>query len=110
MIGPNDKPKIAIKKKNIQVVIDYCIENNIEFSVKNKPLADDDLEVEVNISQIQKAIVFGMFMRENRLNLAGMEAVASTLKAKKPQPKKEETIATAEEEKKIEKPDDKTLF
>ncbi len=70
----NEYPKVVIKKKNIQILIDYCLEENIEFTVRNKPFSDNDLEVELKISEIKKALVTGMFLRENRIELDGAEA------------------------------------
>jgi hypothetical protein len=52
----NEYPKVVTKKKNIQTLIDYCLTENIEFSVRNKPFSDNDLEVELKISDIRKAL------------------------------------------------------
>lgn len=85
-------PVITIKKKNLHVIIDYCVENKLEFIVKPK-LVGDEFDVEVPISSIQQAILFGMFLRENRLMPNGMQAqVVSSAKAKATKAQAEKTI------------------
>lgn len=66
-------PVVTIKKKNLHVIIDYCVENKLEFIVRPK-LTGDEFDVEVPISSIHQAILFGMFLRENRLMPNGMQA------------------------------------
>lgn len=70
-------PVVTIKKKNLQVIIDYCVENKLEFIVKPR-LAGDEFDVEVPISSIHQAILFGMFLRENRLMPNGMQPAVTT--------------------------------
>lgn len=108
-------PVITIKKKSLHVIIDYCVENKLEFIVKPK-LVGDEFDVEVPISSIQQAILFGMFLRENRLMPNGMQAqvVANTKTTKgvKTQEKTNEINSkTAEEDLKEESIDlfDETL-
>ena len=101
MTNPNDKPKLVVKKKNMQPVIDYCLENAVEFAVKHKPLPDDEWEIELNITTIKKAIQLGMFLRENRLYPLGMEPISAPVSKNKKAtaiPKKEDTIIEDNEE------------
>ena len=87
-------PIVTIKKKNLQVIIDYCVENKLEFIVKPR-LAGDEFDVEVPIASIHQAILFGMFLRENRLIPNGMQAqVVSSAKAKATKAQAEKTIET----------------
>lgn len=75
-------PVVTIKKKNLQVIIDYCVESKLEFIVKPR-LAGDEFDVEVPISSIHQAILFGMFLRENRLMPNGMQPhVSASAKTK----------------------------
>lgn len=37
-------PVVTIKKKNLQVIIDYCVENKLEFIVKPR-LAGDEFDL-----------------------------------------------------------------
>lgn len=110
-------PVVTIKKKNLQVIIDYCVEKKLEFIVKPR-LAGDEFDVEVPITSIHQAILFGMFLRENRLMPNGMQAqvVSSKAKATKAQAEKaiennSASINTVEEELKDEAIDlfDETL-
>jgi hypothetical protein len=65
-------PVVTIKKKNLHVIIDYCVESKLEFIVRPK-LTGDEFDVEVSINNIHQAILFGMFLRENRLMPNGMQ-------------------------------------
>jgi hypothetical protein len=75
----DDKPIILTKRKNIQVVIDYCIEQKISFSASPRAISIDEWEIELNITAIKGAIALGIFVKENKLELYGME---ETLKPK----------------------------
>lgn len=75
----DDKPIILTKRKNIQVVIDYCIEQKISFSASPRAISIDEWEIELNITTIKGAIALGIFVKENKLELYGME---ETLKPK----------------------------
>lgn len=110
-------PVVTIKKKNLHVIIDYCVESKLEFIVKPR-LAGDEFDVEVPIASIHQAILFGMFLRENRLMPNGMQAqVVSSAKAKATKALVEKTVEsnpvelTAEDELKEETVDlfDETL-
>jgi hypothetical protein len=69
----NDElPMVAVKKKNIQSVIDYCIENEVEFTVKPKTPGLDDWKIELNLTQVKKAIHFGMFLKEIKSEIVGL--------------------------------------
>jgi hypothetical protein len=89
-------PAVKIKRKSISTLFDYCLENKIEITVK--PLQNDEFEVEFNLSDVTKAILLGMFLREMKLELIGVAIAAPSLaKAKKPEVKeaaKEETPAS----------------
>lgn len=72
MSTTDDKPIILSKRKNIQTVIDYCLEQKISFSANPRAISIDEWEVELNISSIKAAIALGMFVRENKLDMYGM--------------------------------------
>ncbi len=89
MYNANEKPKVILKSKNIQTLIEYCIEQKIEFTVIPRTIANDEWEIDVNIKEIKKAIIFGMFLKENKFDLYGFEEVAKkTPVASKQQPVK----------------------
>jgi hypothetical protein len=65
----NEKPRIIVKSKNLQIVIDNCIEQKTEFTVIPRNTSNDEWEVELNIKTISNAIEWGMFMKANKLEL-----------------------------------------
>jgi hypothetical protein len=77
----DEKPILLTKRKNIQVVIDYCIEQKISFNASPRAISIDEWEIELNITTIKGAIALGIFVKENKLDLYGM---GETLKPKAP--------------------------
>jgi hypothetical protein len=76
-------PSVTLKKKNLSSLIEYCIENKIDFSVKSRSSADD-FDVEFLISDTKKAIALGMCLKELKLELNGLSVIpVSAIKAKK---------------------------
>jgi hypothetical protein len=67
----NNKPKLTVKAKNLQLVFDYCIENKLKFSVAPR-LIQDEWEFELNISDIMTAVALGVFIKENKIEVAGL--------------------------------------
>jgi hypothetical protein len=84
------KPSVTVKKKNIQTILDYCLDTKQEFTVLPKA-GTDEWNIEINITEINKAISFGMFLRENKMEANGVtpyvapakEAAAPKSKAEK---------------------------
>ncbi|PKP21957.1 MAG: hypothetical protein CVU05_05765 [Bacteroidetes bacterium HGW-Bacteroidetes-21] len=68
----SNKPRVLLKSKNMQVLMEYCIENKLEFTVIPRKM-NDEWEIEINIADITSAIELGMFMRSNKLELVGNE-------------------------------------
>lgn len=97
-----DKPTLNIKRRNIQILFDYLLDNKLEFSVKDKAFTADEFEISINITEIKKAIAFGVFLRENKLEMPGVYEVSKTSK-KTTNGKAEETLVTnnPKEEKEI---------
>lgn len=62
---------VIVKRKNIQTVFDYCIDNRIETKMTPRDMPEE-WELEFNIADIMKAINLGMFLRENKLELVGL--------------------------------------
>lgn len=81
--------KVVLKKKNIAVLVDFCLEESVEFTAKPQSFPDTDWEFIMKISDIKTAVVAGMFLRENRIEVSGVDQ----LKYKKPvkKTKEEET-------------------
>ena len=80
----NNKPKLVVRLKNLQLVFDYCIENKLKFNVAPK-LSNDEWEFELNITDIMGAVALGVFVRENRLDVAGLNTGAPKVQTT-PQP------------------------
>jgi hypothetical protein len=64
-------PKIVLKKKQIQKLVDFSLEEGIEFTVRQQQFPDTDWEVEMKINDINTAILTGMYLRENKLEPEG---------------------------------------
>ncbi len=68
VIMQNEKPRILVKTKNLQVIFDYCIESKTEFTVIPRN-TNDDWEIELSIRSIIDAIRWGMFLKTNKIDL-----------------------------------------
>ncbi len=66
----SEKPRIIVKAKNIQLVLDYCLQQKTEFTVIPRNNSNDEWEIELSIKSISKAIEWGMFLKANKLDLA----------------------------------------
>ena len=73
-----EKPRIIVKAKNIQLVLDYCLQQKTEFTVIPRNAANDEWEIELTIKNISKAIEWGMFLKTNKLELAVNELFNKT--------------------------------
>src|SRR5689334_22758116 len=69
MLGQN--ASVIVKRKNIQVVFDYCLDNRIETKMTPRDMPEE-WELEFNVADIMKAINLGMFLKENKLELVGL--------------------------------------
>jgi hypothetical protein len=69
MLGQN--ASVIVKRKNIQVVFDYCLDNRIETKMTPRDMPEE-WEMEFNVADIMKAINLGMFLRDNKLELVGL--------------------------------------
>jgi len=88
-----DLPLVAVKRKNIQSVMDYCLENEVEFTVKPKTAGIDEWKIEVNITNVKKAVHFGMFLKEIKSEIVGLPYVSPIAK----EPKKIEAKESSKE-------------
>jgi hypothetical protein len=87
-------PKVVLKKKQIPTLIDFCLEESIEFNVKQQNFPDTDWEVELKIKEIKTALLVGMFLRDNKFEISGIEQQRIV---KKPVSKKGEDKTDKEE-------------
>lgn len=80
MFTASDKPTVTLKRKNIQTVFDYCLDNDFTFSAR-RAAGKDEFEVEFDVTDVKRGILLGMFLRENRLELNGHTAPAAVAPA-----------------------------
>jgi hypothetical protein len=105
--------KVILKQKSIPTLVDFCLDEKIEFTVRPQAFPDTDWEFNMMVKDIKTAVMTGMFLRENRIDIAGNEMQA---KAKKPAPKKskeeedEKTVASQPEDSKTPETEEKGLF
>jgi len=65
--------KVVLKRKNIPMLVDFCLEESVEFAVKPQTFPDTDWEFTMKIAEIKTAVVAGMFLRENRIEITGID-------------------------------------
>ena len=97
MSKTDDKPVILAKRKNIQIIFDYCLDQKIEFKVSPRTISNEEWELELSIDSIKMAIALGMFVRENKLDMHGMGefSKSKSISNGKKLEEKEKTIAPA---------------
>lgn len=72
-----ENPIVSCKRKHVQLITDYCLDAKVEFTIRPGK-GNDDFETEFHIQDIFRAVTLGMFLRENRLFLKGMEPQTTT--------------------------------
>ena len=89
-----EKPTVTVKKKNIFALVEYCIENKIDFTVKSKS-SIDDFDIEFIITNTKKAIALGMCLKELKMELNGLSVtpIAAIKASKKAVNTKESDLA-----------------
>lgn len=77
-----DKPTVTVKKKNLLSLVEYCIENKIDYTMRSG--SSDDFDIEFIISNTKKAIALGMCLKELKLELNGLTVTpVAAIKANK---------------------------
>lgn len=91
-----EKPTVSVKKKNLLPLIEYCIENKIDFTLTSRSAQSDDYDVEFIITNPKKAIALGMCLKELKLELNGLQVtpVAAIKASKKPAASGKEATAS----------------
>lgn len=69
----SDSIKVILKQKSIPVFVDFCLEEKIEFNVRPQTYPDTDWEFNLMVKDIKTAVLTGMFLRENRIDIADGE-------------------------------------
>ena len=83
----SEKPRIIVKAKNIQLVLDHCLQEKTEFTVIPRNASNDEWEVELSIKSITKAIEWGMFIKANKLDFTTNELFVQAEPAQAPKVK-----------------------
>jgi hypothetical protein len=69
------------------------LEESIEFSVKQQTFPDTDWEIEMRMKDFRAAVLLGMFLRENRIDIDGIDPQRyKRTTAKKPDEKPEPAV------------------
>lgn len=103
--------KLILKRKNIQLLVDFCLDESLEFTLKPQTFPDTDWELTMKIADIKTAVAAGMFLRENRIDVNGIDQ--QKYKKQAPKKTKEDTEDKSEEkEEKAEAPahESNTIF
>jgi hypothetical protein len=96
-------PKVVLKKKQVPTIVEFCLEESIEFTVKQQTFPDTDWEIEMKMKDFRTAVLLGMFLRENRIDIDGIDPQRYKRSAKKSDEKSEPVVK--EEKNKPEKTD-----
>jgi len=112
----SDSIKVVLKQKSISTFVDFCLEEKIEFNVRPQSYPDSDWEFNLMVKDIKTAVLTGMFLRENRIDIADGELQqknkksSSSRKAKEEDDDEDKSQPVTTEDQKQEEPDPKGLF
>lgn len=73
-----EKATLVVKRKNIQTLFDYALDNRISFIVNPKGLSPDEFEVDLSILGIKQAIALGMFAKEHKFEVLGLSEMSKS--------------------------------
>lgn len=79
-----DNPTINVKKKQVQFLVEFCIENRIDFTIKSKSESNEEFMIEFLPNNMNKAVALGMCLKEMKLELNGLNIMSlATIKTRK---------------------------
>ena len=96
-----EKSTLLAKRKNIQTVFDYCLDQRISFTVNPRGLAADEFDITLTISGIKQAIALGMFAKEHKFEVLGLGEIAK--------PKSGSTVKKTEAKETVSKENDENV-
>lgn len=73
-----EKVTLLSKRKSIQTLLDYCLDQRLTFTVNPKGLSVDDFEISLIINGIKQAIALGMFAKEHKFEVLGQAELPKT--------------------------------
>jgi hypothetical protein len=71
-----EKVTLFTKRKNIQIVFDYCLDLRIAFTVSPRGISADEFELDLTVSGIKQAVALGMFVKEHKFEVSGLGELA----------------------------------
>lgn len=92
-----ETPSVNVKRKNISLLMEYCVENKIEFSVKPLISRSEEFEMDFTVSNNKTAVALGMYLKELRIELNGTQAVTPVVASVTPAPAKASRKSTVKE-------------
>jgi hypothetical protein len=104
--------KLILKSKSVPVLVDFCLEEKIEFNVKPQDFPDTDWEFNLIIKDIKSGVITGMFLRENRIEIPGSDSQKAKRTAVKKTREEDEksSVVPVIDETKTPESEDKGLF
>ena len=91
----NEQPSVAVKRRFIPLIMDFCMDNKMAFRVIPRNGADE-WEVQFDIQEILPAVALGMFLRENKLELTGFSPLLSKPTPAAPRAKTKKAVSEEE--------------
>lgn len=85
-----EKVTLHSKRKALQPLLDYCLDQRITFTVNPKGLSAEEFEISLIINGIKQEVALGMFAKEHKFEVLGQAETAKTKNAS-PAPRKTET-------------------
>lgn len=73
-----EKVTLLSKRKNIQLVFDYCMDNKIQFAVSPREMMADEFEIDLTVNGIKPAVALGMFAKEHKFEVFGLGELGKT--------------------------------
>lgn len=71
-----EKVTLLAKRKNTQLVFDYCMDLKIPFLVTPRGIAADEFEIDLTVNGIKQAVALGMFVKEHKFEVSGLGELA----------------------------------
>lgn len=93
-----EHPSVAVKRRHLSTVMEYCLDNKIAFRVLPRT-GPDEWEVQFDVTEILPAVALGMFLRDHKLELTGYGPVitkpasVTRSKSKKSQHEEEQNVS-----------------
>jgi hypothetical protein len=71
-----EKVTLLAKRKNTQLVFDYCMDLKIPFLVTPRGISADEFEIDLTVNGIKQGVALGMFVKEHKFEVSGLGEMA----------------------------------